>query len=168
MTVVMILNAGCCQLFHWSLSWPFEYVLPHSSSPALHLPSPSSSKLKKRAATLSEESEAFRKCSANLMKEIQDPELLVWELYSSNVISKKEVDEVSMVGLSVAHRNARLLSVVGDLIAVNQAKFKKLLLVLREQPPLEDIVKKLEETYRSHLIVGDRGTGLKGLSQLTL
>ena len=117
---------------------------------------------------MSEESEAFRKCSADLMKEIQDPELLVWELYSSNVVSKKEVDEVSMVELSVAHRNAQLLSTVGDLIAVNQAKFKNLLLVLREQPPLKDIVKKLEETYRSHLKVGDRGTGLKGLSQLTL
>ena len=75
------------------------------------------------------------------------------ELYSSNVVSKKEVDEVSMVGLSVAHRNARLLSAVGDLIAVNQAKFKNLLLVLREQPLLKDIVNTLKATYRSHLIV---------------
>ena len=142
--------------------------LPHSYSPALHSPSPSSSKPKKRAATLSEESEAFQECSADLIREIEEPEVLAWDLFSSNIISKKEVDEVSMVGLSVAHRNARLLSAVGDLIAVNQAKFKNLLLVLREQPPLEDIVDKLEETYRSHLIVGDRGTGLKGLSQLTL
>ena len=115
-----------------------------------------------------EESKAFQKCSADLMREIEEPGLLAWDLFSSNTVSKKEVDEVSMVGLSVAHRKARLLSAVGDQIAVDPAKFKNLLLVLRKQPPLKDIVKKLQETYRSHLKVGDRGTGLKGLSQLTL
>ena len=130
-------------------------------------PSSSSVKSKKRAATLSEESEAFRKCSADLMKEIQDPELLVWELYSSNVVSKKQVDDMSVAGLSVMQRKTRLLSGVGNQIAVDPAKFQNLLRVLREQPPLKEIVKKLEETYRSHLKVGDRGTGLKGLSQLT-
>ena len=112
---------------------------------------------------MSEESEAFRKCSADLMKEIQDLELLVWELYSSNVISKEEVDEMSVAGLSVMQRKTRLLSAVGDQIAVNPVKCLNFLLVLREQPPLKDILEKLEEAYRSHLKVGDRGTGLKGL-----
>ena len=130
---------------------------------------PSSSSVKsKRATTLSEESEAFRKCSADLIKAIEDPELLVWELYSSNVASKKQVDDMSVAGLSVMQRKTRLLSAVRDQIGVDPAKFQNLLLVLRKQPPLKDIVKKLEETYRSHLKVGDRGTGLKGLSQLTL
>ena len=126
--------------------------------------SPSSFKLKKMAATLSEESESFRKCSADLIKEIEDPELLTWELYSSNVISKKQVDEVSMAGQSAVQRKTRLLSAVGDQIAANPANFQNLLKVLSEQPSLKDIVKKLKETYRSHLKVGDRGTGLKGLS----
>ena len=117
---------------------------------------------------MSEESEAFQKCSADLISEIKEPEVLAWNLFSSNIISKKEVDEVSMVGLSVAHRKARLLSAVGNQIAVDPAKFQNLLLVLRKQPPLKDIVNKLEATYTSHLKVGDRGTGLKGLSQLTL
>ena len=137
---------------------------PHSYFPALLSPSPSSSKLKKRATTLSEESEAFRKCSADLIKEIQDPELLTWELYSSSVISKKQVDKVSTAGLSAVQRKTRLLSAVGDQIAANPAKFQNLLKVVREQPPLKDIVDKLQETYRTHLKVGDRGTGLKGLS----
>ena len=143
-------------------------VLPHSYSPALLSLSPSSSKPKKRAATLSEESEAFQKCSADLIREIEEPEVLAWDLFSSNIISKKEVDEVSMVGLSVAHRKARLLSAVGNQIAVDPAKFKNLLLVLRKQPPLKDIVNKLETSYRSHLKVGNRGTGLKGLSHCKL
>ena len=117
---------------------------------------------------MSEESEAFQKCFVDLISEIQEPEVLAWNLFSSSIISKKEVDEVSIVGLSVAHRKAQLLSAVGNQIAVDPAKFKNLLLVLREQPPLKGIVKKLEATYRSHLKVGDRGTGLKGLPQLTL
>ena len=155
----------CCQLFHWSLSWPLEYVLPHSSSPALLSPGPSSSKPEKRgAAPLSAESEAFQECSANLIREIEEPEVLAWDLFSSNIISKKEVDEVSMVGLSVAHRKARLLSAVGNQIAVDPAKFQNLLLVLRKQPPLKDIVNKLKTVYRTHLEVGNKGRGPKGLS----
>ena len=44
------------------------------------------------------ESEAFRKCSADLIRAIQDPELLAWELYSDDVVSETVVDEVSVVG----------------------------------------------------------------------
>ena len=69
-----------------------------------------------------------------------------------------------MVGLSVAHRKARLLSAVGNQIAVDPAKFQKLLLVLRKQPPLNNIVNKLKTVYRTHLEVGNKGRGPKGLS----
>ena len=119
----------------------------------------------KRAATLSEESETFQKCSADLIREIEEPELLAWDLFASNAISKKQVDEVSVVGLSVAHRKARLLSAVGDQIAVDPTNFRNLLKVLRKQPPLKNTVDKLETMYRTLLTVGNRGRGLKGLSQ---
>ena len=134
-------------------------LCPCADSP----PSPSSFKLKKMAITLSEESEAFRKCSADLIRGIQDPELFAWDLFSGNIISNKQVGEMSKGGLSAVQRKTRLLSAVGDQIASNPSKFQNLLKVLSEQPPLKDIVKKLQETYRSHLKVGDRGTGLKGL-----
>ena len=111
---------------------------------------------------MSEESEAFRKCSADLIKEVQDPELLAWELHSRNVISKKQVDEVSKEGLSDVQRKTKLFSIVEDQITVDPAKFQKLLLALRKQPPLENIVTELEETYRSHLEVGNKGRGMKG------
>ena len=81
-------------------------LCPRPHSVALHTPSPSGSKFKKRAAPSSEESEAFRKCSADLIREIEEPELLAWDLFSSNAISKKQVDEVSMVGRSIVHRKA--------------------------------------------------------------
>ena len=146
-------------------------VCPCSDSLTVHtphadfLPSPSSFKFGKRGATLlSEESKAFQICSADLIKEIQDPELLAWELYSDDIVSETVVDEVSVVGLSGVQRKSRLLTAVRDQIAVNPAKFQKLLLVLRKQTPLKDVVNKLESTYRSHLKAGDRGTGLKGLS----
>ena len=71
---------------------------------------------------------------------------------------------MSVTGPSVMLRRMRLLTAIGDQIAVNPAKFKNLLLALRKQPPLKDIVNKLEEVYRTHLKVGDRGTRLKGVS----
>ena len=125
-------------------------------------PSPS------RGTTLDAESEALCKCSADLIKEMQDPELLAWELYSSNVISKKQLDEVSVVGLSAVQRKMRLLRVLGDSIAVDPAKFQKLLLVLRKQPPLKHIVNILVTMYRIDREVGDKETGLKGLPPLQL
>ena len=115
-------------------------------------------------ALLSEESEAFQKCSADLIKEVQDPELLTQELHSRNVISKKQVDKVSKEGLSDVQRKTRLFSIVGDQIVADLAKFQNFLRVLRKQPPLENIVDKLEATYRSHLEVGNKGRGMKGLS----
>ena len=93
-------------------------LCPCADSP----PRPSSFKSKKRAAASSEESEAFRKCFANLIKEVQDLELFTLELYSNNVISK--VDGMSVAGPSVTRRRMRLFTAVGDQIAVNPAKFK--------------------------------------------
>ena len=94
-------------------------------------------------------SEAFRKCSADLIRGIQDPELLAWELYSDDVVSETVVDEVSVVGLSSVQRKTRLLSAVRDQIAVDPAKFQNLLLALRKRPPLKDLAEKLETIYNN-------------------
>ena len=140
-------------------------LCPHPYSPAPHAPSPSSFKMVKRGATaLSAESEAFRKCSADLIRGIQDPELLAWELYSDDVVSEKVVDEVSVVGLSGVQRKTRLLSAVRDQIATDPTKFQNLLKVLRNQPQLKDVAEKLKTAYESQLEVDGRETELKGLS----
>ena len=97
-------------------------------------------KLENREATpLSAEFEGFQKCSADLIRGIQDPELLAWELFSNDVISETVMNEVGMVGLSGVQRKTKLLSAVRDQIAVDPAKFQKLLLVLRKQPPLKGL-----------------------------
>ena len=112
---------------------------------------------------MSAESKAFRKCSANLIRGIEDPELLAWELYSDEVISESVVDEVSTVGLSSVQRKTRLLSAVRDTIADDPDKFQNLLIVLRNQPSLKGVADKLKATFDSHCAVGGRGIKLKGL-----
>ena len=141
---------------------------PHSYFPDLLSPSPSSSKLKKRAATSSAEFEAFRKCSSNLIRGIQDPELLAWELYSDDVISQTVMDKVSMVGLSSVQRKTRLLNAVRLQIATDPTKFQNLLKVLRNQPQLKDVAEKLKTAYDSQLEEDGRETELKGLSYCKL
>ena len=105
-------------------------------------------------------SEAFRKCSADLIRGIQDPELLAWELYSDDVVSETVVDEVSVVGLSGVQRKTRLLSAVRDQIAVDPTKFQNLLHALRKQPPLKDVADRLETIYNDcGMCAGGKGWG---------
>ena len=139
-------------------------LCPHPDSPSLHAPSPGSPKADEKPATpMSAESKAFRKCSANLIRAIEDPELLAWELYSDEVISESVVDEVSTVGLSSVQRKTRLLSAVRDTIADDPDKFQNLLIVLRNQPSLKGVADKLKATFDSHCAVDGRGIKLKGL-----
>ena len=104
----------------------------------------------------SAESEAFRKCSTDLLRGIQDPELLAWELYSDDVVSETVVDEVSVLGLSANQRKSKLLSAVRNEIAVDPTKFQNLLTALKKKPPLKSVAEKLETifktcgTYRLH------------------
>ena len=123
---------------------------------------------KREATPLSAESEAFRKCSADLVREIQDPDLLAWELYSNDVISETVMDKVSMVGLSTVQRKTRLLNAVRVQIATDPTKFQNLLKVLRRQPSLQDVAEKLKTAYESQLEVDGRETDLKSLSYCKL
>ena len=95
-------------------------------------------------------SEAFRKCSADLIRVIQDPDLLVlaWELYSADVVSASVVEGLNAGGLSPVEKKTKLLSAVGNKIDVDPTKFKNLLQALRKQPPLKDVTDKLETTYK--------------------
>ena len=92
--------------------------------------------------------EAFRKHSADLIRAIQDPEVLAWELYSDQVISDSVVDDVSVAALSPVQKKTRLLAAVRDQITVDPAKIVKFIQALRKQPIMEEVARKLEETYR--------------------
>ena len=93
-------------------------------------------------------SEAFRKHSADLIRAIQDPEVLAWELYSDQVISDSVVDDVSVAALSPVQKKTRLLAAVRDQITVDPAKISRFIQALRKQPTMEKVARKLKETYR--------------------
>ena len=95
-------------------------------------------------------SEAFRKCSADLIRVIQDPDLLVlaWELYSTDVVSASVVEWLNAGGLSPVAKKTKLLNAVRSKIDVDPTKFENLLQALRKQLPLKDITDKLETTYK--------------------
>ena len=65
--------------------------------------------------------ETFRKCSANLIKIIQDHDLprLKWELHSAGVVSISVAEKVSMDWFILERRKAKPLSVFGNQISVN-------------------------------------------------
>ena len=133
--------------------------------PVPHTSSPSRFTLKKMATTpLNPEYEAFQRCSADLIRGVQYPEALTWEMYFDNILSEAVVDEVSTVGLSTVQRRIKLLSAVRAEIATDPTKFQKLFQTLRRQPSLKDVAEKLNATYVHHLKVDSRETGLKGLS----
>ena len=136
-------------------------ILLNLFPPVPHTPS----QFEKREATpLSAEFEAFRKCSADLIRKIQDPELLAWELYSDNILSQTAIDEVSVVELSTMQRKTKLLNAVRLQIVFDPTKFQNFLQVLRKQPSLEGVAEKLKTTYESNLQEDYREMKLKGVS----
>ena len=95
--------------------------------------------------------EAFRKCSADLIKVIQDHDLprLAWELYSTGLVSMSVVEEVNLGRYFVENKKTMLLSAVGKQIGVDPAKFQDLLWTLGKRPALKGVVDKLETTYKN-------------------
>ena len=96
--------------------------------------------------------EAFRKCSADLIKVVQDQDVVVlaWELFLAGVVSNTVVDGVNTVGLSAVEKKTKLLSAVGNQIDAHPAKFQNLLQALRKQPPLKEVVDDLEGIYKDY------------------
>ena len=92
--------------------------------------------------------EAFREHSADLITVIDDPVVLAWELFGTHVISDTVADEVSVMGLSAAYKNARLLSAVRDQIKVDPTKLDTFLEALRKRQYMVKTAEKLEATYR--------------------
>ena len=76
--------------------------------------------------------EALRQLFADLVRVLQDPELLACDLYAEGVVLENALDEVSVVGITATQKRVRLLSLVKDQIAVYPAKFNVLVHVFEE------------------------------------
>ena len=101
-----------------------------------------------KTAMASAASEAYRKCSAELIKAIQDPLSLAWELVAAGIVSRSVVDVMNVMGLPPLEQKTKLLSAVGDQIDVDPAKLQNFLQALRKQT-FKEVADKLESIYKN-------------------
>ena len=98
--------------------------------------------------------EALRLLWADLVRVLQDPELLACDLYAEGVVLENAQDEMIVVGITAVQKRMKLLSLVKDQIAVYPAKFNEFVHVLKKRPPMVEIAVRLEKTYcKSFLIL---------------
>ena len=96
----------------------------------------------------SAEYQTFQACFAVLCNGISDPGWLASELYSRDMISRDVRQEAELQTLSASMRTRRLLSAVENQIITSPAiKFRNFLDILHNEPSLEHLATKLEETY---------------------
>ena len=91
--------------------------------------------------------ETFRKCSADLLTAIQDPEVLAWELYAENVIPAAVRDAAVYVMHEKGARTSNLLMAVESQIKVDPGMFDVFLSVLAKRPSMGDLCGRMKETY---------------------
>ena len=99
--------------------------------------------------------ETFRKYSADLRTVIQDPEVLAWELYAENIISREVRDAAAYTMHEKGARTSNLLIAVESQIVVDPGAFDVFLSVFAKQTPMSDLCRRMRNTYckspRGHL-----------------
>ena len=95
-------------------------------------------------------SEALRLLYGDLVRVMQEPELLACDLYAEGIVSRSALEETNVVGITPTQKKMKLLSLVVDHIALNPAKFHKFVQILRKQLPMLEVAERLEGTYREY------------------
>ena len=91
--------------------------------------------------------ETFRKHSADLLRVIQDPEVLAWELYAESVVSFTVVEFTNNMVHERGVRVSNLLMAVESKIAVNPGTFDVFLSVLTKRSSMSDLCERMNDTY---------------------
>jgi len=91
---------------------------------------------------------AIRKHFADLVKVIQDPVCLVTELYSADIIVRTLLESVRDTPTIRTDKTSKLLGAVSDHVCLKPDDFETFLGILRSKPPLMEIVKEMEASYR--------------------
>ena len=95
------------------------------------------------------ECHAFRKCFADLADGISDPGWLAVQLYSKELIGRELRTEAQKSGIEERVKIVTLLSAVEDQIVPSPAiKFREFLDVLQNEPSLQHLATRLENTHR--------------------
>ena len=95
-------------------------------------------------------SEALRLLYGDLVRVLQEPELLACDLYSEGIVPEKALEEVNVVGITATQKRLKLLSLVRDQIAVHPERLHTFVQVLKKQPPMLEVAERLEETFRKY------------------
>ena len=96
--------------------------------------------------------EALRQLFADLVRVLQDPELLACDLYAEGIVLENALEEVSVVGITATQKRVKLLSLVKDQLAVYPAKLLEFVDVLKKRPPMVEVAQRLERTYCKSLL----------------
>ena len=89
--------------------------------------------------------ETFRKYSAQLLTAIQDPEVLAWELYAENIITRAVRDSAAYAMHERGARTSNLLAAVESQIAADPGVFGVFLSVLAKRSSMSDLCKKMKD-----------------------
>ena len=128
-----------------------EPTLPRSPSRAVRGESPDSERVKSKRE--SAECRAFRKCFSVVADGITDPGRLAFQLYSMELIGPDIRTEVQKQAIAEREKVGMLLSAVEDQIVAGPATtFREFLEVLQNEPSLQHLATRLENTY--HELVG--------------
>lgn len=95
------------------------------------------------------EEKAFCSCSADLQRGLTSPETIATDLYSIDVLTFEQRDQVQNDMVTADARTRKLLKFLGAQIQGNEAVFHKFIDVLKGEPAYSALVKKLETAYRS-------------------
>ena len=91
--------------------------------------------------------DSFRKHSADLLAVIQDPEVLVWELFSESVVTSAVVEFANNMTHERGTRTSKLLMTVGSRIEADPRVFDVFLSVLAKRPSMSDLCGKMKDAY---------------------
>ena len=95
-------------------------------------------------------SEALRLLYGDLVRVLQEPELLACDLYAEGIVPEEALEEVNVVGITATQKRSKLLSLVRDQIAVHPERLHTFVQVLKKQPPMLEVAERLEEKFREY------------------
>ena len=98
------------------------------------------------------EEKAFRDCNVDLQRGLTSPDLIATELYSADVLTFEQRDQVQNDMVPACTRTGKLLTFLGAQIQGNPAVFHTFVDVLKGEPAYSALVKKLVAAYQSKLI----------------
>ena len=138
------MGCGCSR----SIPKPPEATLPRSRPTVAHGESPDTGRIESKQG--SAENHAFRECFSVLTDGITDPGRLAIELYSKGLIGPDLRTEAQKQGIEERVKIERLLSAIEAQIESSpNIKFQEFLDVLQNEPSLQHLATRLENTHHN-------------------